>query len=127
MSSEDEYTDSGSEHEPDDSDISSDSDSVQSEDDSQVDLDLENPGEEDDEIVNANPWMRVYPEEQEGEDALVFNQNSGPQNIPDNCQHPVDYFLLFFTIELLNTLVTQTNNYAKKFIDEKPTRLQPVR
>ena len=124
MSSEDEYTDSGSEHEPDDSDISSDSDSVQSEDDSQVDLDLENPGEEDDEIVNANPWMRVYPEEQEGEDDLVFNQNSGPQNIPDNCQHPVDYFLLFFTIELLNTLVTQTNNYAKKFIDEKLATLK---
>ncbi|KAK3795291.1 hypothetical protein RRG08_065254 [Elysia crispata] len=44
-----------------------------------------------DEIVNANPWMRVYPEENRVErDDLVFNQNSGSQNIPDNCQPGYD-------------------------------------
>ncbi|PNF29783.1 hypothetical protein B7P43_G10690 [Cryptotermes secundus] len=40
----------------------------------------------------------------------------GPKYIPPIPMTPIQYFYLFFTTSLLNSIVTQTNNYARTFL-----------
>ncbi len=39
-------------------------------------------------------------------------------NIPRNCTTLFDYFRLFYTDEIMNTFVTQTNNYGRKSLNK---------
>jgi hypothetical protein len=45
--------------------------------------------------------------------AYTFTKNAGPQFnlLPD--AEPMDYFILFFSDELLNNIVIETNRYAR--------------
>jgi hypothetical protein len=50
--------------------------------------------------------------------AYTFTKNAGPQFnlLPD--AEPMDYFILFFSDELLHNIVTETNRYARHKIAE---------
>ncbi|CAK9833801.1 hypothetical protein ANTRET_LOCUS10430 [Anthophora retusa] len=41
----------------------------------------------------------------------VHHQTTGPQ-IPSNIKEPIDYFTLYFTSELVDNMIKETNNYA---------------
>jgi hypothetical protein len=47
--------------------------------------------------------------------AYTFSKNAGPQFhlLPDDAE-PMDYFSLFFSDELLNNTVVETNRYARQ-------------
>jgi hypothetical protein len=51
--------------------------------------------------------------------AYTFSKNAGPQFhlLPDDAE-PVDYFSLFFSDELANNIVVETNTYARQKISE---------
>jgi hypothetical protein len=51
--------------------------------------------------------------------AYTFSKNAGPQFhlLPDDAK-PMDYFSLFFSDELLNNIVVETNKYARQKISE---------
>jgi hypothetical protein len=51
--------------------------------------------------------------------AYTFYKNAGPQFhlLPDDAE-PMDYFGLFFSDELLNNIVVETNRYARQKISK---------
>ena len=63
-------------------------------------------------------WVEFVPPVVEGQEykyrptAPDFTVRSpGPQNIPPNTREPIDFYLLFLTVDLLTTLVRETNRY----------------
>ncbi|CAG2213849.1 unnamed protein product [Mytilus edulis] len=68
--------------------------------------------------MNANPWFRVRPPEIDLHDQR-FVENSGPQNVPAADAKPIDYFLLFLTLDFLRHIVRETNRYAQDFITSR--------
>lgn len=54
---------------------------------------------------------------------FTFNELPGPKHCPPRNSPPIDYFDLFFSLTFLNVLATQTNNYARNFIDVNRARL----
>lgn len=46
---------------------------------------------------------------------FIFNSNTGPA-VPDDLKSPLEFFSLFFTDELIETIVTETNRYAEEKI-----------
>ncbi|VDI81888.1 Hypothetical predicted protein [Mytilus galloprovincialis] len=66
--------------------------------------------------MNANPWFRVRPPEIDYLHDQRFVENSGPQNVPAADAKPIDYFLLFLTLDFLRHIVRETNRYAQDFI-----------
>lgn len=80
--------------------------------------------------TTVNPWLRTYVGEEPRPPPFTFDETNGPKNIPPDCKEPLDYFLLFFTTQLLNTMVVQTNNYGNKFYNDNKDTLKetsPVR
>ncbi|CAC5409974.1 unnamed protein product [Mytilus coruscus] len=59
--------------------------------------------------MNANPWFRVRPPEIDYLHDQRFVENSGPQNVPAADAKPIDYFLLFLTLDFLRHIVRETN------------------
>lgn len=43
-----------------------------------------------------------------------FNETVGPKHIPSTAKDPIDFFKLFFTDQLLNMFVRETNRYAQQ-------------
>lgn len=69
---------------------------------------------------NYGPWLDVTLQ-----DSVPYRINftsgdktEGPQ-IPDNCTKPTDFFKLFFSDELIEKIVEETNNYARNKIAKK--------
>ena len=63
-----------------------------------------------------NDWRRVTCEDETDRPSLnpqftVRNSNS-PKNIPDGLNDPLDVFSLFFDDDILDSIVTCTNDYA---------------
>jgi hypothetical protein len=58
--------------------------------------------------------------------AYTFTKNAGPQFhlLPD--AEPMDYFTLFFNYELLNSIIVETNRYAKHKISELQLRPRSI-
>ena len=48
----------------------------------------------------------------------LHDQIAGPQ-LPNNVKEPIDYFTLYFTKELADSIITETNNYANEEIRKK--------
>ncbi|CAC5410838.1 unnamed protein product [Mytilus coruscus] len=69
--------------------------------------------------MNANPWFRVRPPEIDYLRDQRFVENSGPQNVPAANAKPIDYFLLFLTLDFLRHIVRETNRYAQDFITSR--------
>ncbi|VDI81823.1 Hypothetical predicted protein [Mytilus galloprovincialis] len=69
--------------------------------------------------MNANPWFRVRPPEIDYLHDQRFVENSGPQNVPAADAKPIDYFLLFLTLDFLRHIVRETNRYAQDFITSR--------
>lgn len=110
-----------------DEDLSSESEVDLSEDDSSeddsvedLDLDLTVEDGDDDGEDQVNPWLRVYPPEDEEADPHPFTQNAGPKNVPPPDAAPIDYFNLFCTIGLLASFVRETNRYARQHFARFP-------
>lgn len=60
------------------------------------------------------PWVRVIPPEPEKNienDFLV--RSTGAQNLPPRNANPLAYFMLFFSVQVLNHIVRHTNYYAQ--------------
>ncbi|CAC5356334.1 unnamed protein product [Mytilus coruscus] len=69
--------------------------------------------------MNANPWFRVRPPEIDYLHDQRFVENSGPQNVPAADAKPIDYFLLFLTLDFLRHIVRETNRDAQDFITSR--------
>ncbi|CAK9810844.1 PiggyBac transposable element-derived protein 4 [Anthophora plagiata] len=52
----------------------------------------------------------------------LHNEIAGPQ-LPNNVKEPIDYFTLYFTDELVQSIIKETNNYAKEEIRKKQLSL----
>ena len=61
--------------------------------------------------VESIHWRRVIFRP----NSLFFIQKR-KEHIPSSPMTPIQYFYLFFTTSLLNSIVTQTNNYARNFL-----------
>jgi hypothetical protein len=63
-------------------------------------------------VLPVDGWVDVTMGDKKP-DAYTFTKNAGPQInlLPD--AEPMDYFSLFFSDELLNNIVTETNRYAR--------------
>ncbi|XP_043485883.1 piggyBac transposable element-derived protein 4-like [Polistes fuscatus] len=48
----------------------------------------------------------------------LHEETAGPQ-IPTNTKEPIDYFRLYFTEELVDSIIKETNNHAKEEIAKK--------
>ena len=67
-------------------------------------------------IDKAHPWFRVMGEELDRDDPYEFLETVGPVNMPQGISTPVDYFMLFFTLNLVQMFVRETNKYAANFL-----------
>ncbi|KAI4483420.1 hypothetical protein M0802_013413 [Mischocyttarus mexicanus] len=47
----------------------------------------------------------------------VFSETIGPKHMPPNISQLIEYFNLFFTPEFLKMLKTETNRYARQFLE----------
>lgn len=65
-------------------------------------------------------WVRVNPPEPEVSIEPNFQvRNTGPRNMPPRNSLPITYFYCFFSIDVLNTIVRQTNYHANKNMETK--------
>ena len=64
-------------------------------------------------IKMAGVWFRVMPPEPEED--KEFTGNPGPKNMPPRNSSPLQYFLLFFNLNLIREVVRQTNRYFKTY------------
>ena len=55
----------------------------------------------------AQPWKRVMPPENPKN--TRFDEDIGPQDMPDRDSKPIRYFRLLFTTNLLREILRQTN------------------
>ena len=60
-------------------------------------------------IKMAGVWFRVMPPEPEED--KEFTGIPGPKNMPPRNSSPLQYFLLFFNLNLIREVVRQTNRY----------------
>ncbi|UYV66532.1 hypothetical protein LAZ67_4001984 [Cordylochernes scorpioides] len=78
-------------------------------------LESESDSSDSEDILNANPWLPVYENHPE---RLLYRFTpatlSGTLPAPD--AHPSEYFYLFMTPSLLQSIVDQTNIYASQYI-----------
>lgn len=68
-----------------------------------------------------NIQIPVFREIESGQDipfqpAPTYLETPGPKHAPPSDANPIQYFLLFFTMPLLNLIVTETNRYANQFL-----------
>lgn len=97
-----------------DSDESDQFSDLESEDDVEIDNDSDETDEDIYEAPVNGPWFRVMPPEVEDRPQR-FTENAGPKNAPPADAKPLAYFFLFFTIDFLRQIVTETNRYISPF------------
>ncbi|UYV74698.1 hypothetical protein LAZ67_12000601 [Cordylochernes scorpioides] len=87
-------------------------------------LESESDSSDSEDIPNANPWLPVYENQPE---RLLYRFTpatlSGTLPAPD--AHPSDYFYLFMTPSLLQSIVDQTNIYASQYISANRSTTKP--
>ncbi|GFO23711.1 PiggyBac transposase uribo2 [Plakobranchus ocellatus] len=99
-------------------DVSS-SEEVEGESQSEVELDP------DLDLRHANPWVRTYSPEDRPNPDHEFDEDCGPRDAPPPDAKPLDYILLFFTLDFLASVVTHTNNNATAFIERNRANIRP--
>lgn len=72
--------------------------------------------EDENDTVPTQIWSRVYPPEEDIDFPSFLVRNPGPRNMPAANSTPIVYFLLFFTLEILGKIVTETKKYAAQFL-----------
>ena len=97
-------------------DVSS-SEEVEGESQSEVELDPD--------LRHANPWVRTYSPEDRPNPDHEFDEDCGPRGAPPPDAKPLDYILLFLTLDFLASVVTHTNNNATAFIDNNRANIRP--
>lgn len=67
---------------------------------------------------NENDWQDIT------DDVPVFSEYVGDSttNVPPTAKTPTDYYELFVTEEIINKMVEETNNYARKYQSENQTK-----
>ncbi|RUS89536.1 hypothetical protein EGW08_002724 [Elysia chlorotica] len=77
-----------------------------------VDVDL------DDEVIDVD-WSTVSEEQDRSRPRSdpSFTARKASHHIGNDCTRPVDFFYLFFTQELMTTLLRETNRYAQQFLN----------
>ncbi|UYV65468.1 ZKSCAN1 [Cordylochernes scorpioides] len=87
-------------------------------------LESESDSSDSEDIPNANPWLPVYENQPE---RLIYRFTpatlSGTLPAPD--AHPSEYFYLFMTPSLLQSIVDQTNIYASQYISANRSTAKP--
>ncbi|TBU20600.1 transposase IS4 [Hamiltosporidium tvaerminnensis] len=109
------------ENEENDNDFSSDSDIIVNKRSRTLPLPSTSSSEEDvSETRDNRPWKDVTIEDNPPKrfDFISGVRNEGPQ-ISVDCTKPLDFFKLFFTDELIEKIVTETNRYARNKITQK--------
>lgn len=74
---------------------------------------------EDNAIGNIEPviWEPVEEGNDPGiDETFIFDEIPGPKHCPDGNSKPIDYFYLFFTVNLLTRFVDMTNLYARNYL-----------
>lgn len=72
--------------------------------------------EDENDTVPTQIWSRVYPPEEDIDFPSFLVRNPGPRNMPAGNSTPIVYFLLFFTLEILGKIVTETKKYIAQFL-----------
>ncbi|UYV73898.1 ZKSCAN1 [Cordylochernes scorpioides] len=62
-----------------------------------------------------SPWVRVYTPFSTSK-TLTFGEVCGPQHLPPSIIRPIEYFLLFITMNLMKEIVFFTNKSAQTFL-----------
>ena len=81
----------------------------------------------DDDFEAVRLWTNVYlPEPRDvRQDLPDFTvRQTGPRNAPHPDAHPVEYFMLFFSDNVLVNIVRETNQYARNLLVEKAEWIQ---
>ena len=106
-------------HESDET-VSSSDEEVGRDDDVDVDLDLD----------RDEDWRLVTPDNERDRPLLVpaftVRNSMALKNIPEGTEKPIDFFMLYFSNDVLNSIVTHTNTYADSFLTQ-PTIIQWIR
>ena len=55
----------------------------------------------------------------------VFAEVCGPKRLPESVKEPIDYFLLFFKMQLVSFIVEQTNLYYQQQVSASQCPLKP--
>ena len=96
-----------------------------SDDSSSVESDeSEGEGEEDNIVRDKNGWSKVEIPEDFVKSDIGFSVRN-PQkskNIPDDVKTPFDFFSLFLNLNILRIIVTETNRYARQFLNKTSTK-----
>ncbi|XP_023708349.1 piggyBac transposable element-derived protein 1-like [Cryptotermes secundus] len=69
--------------------------------------------------VESIHWTEVAESNIQAQLPFCYTETEGPKHIPSPPMTPIQYFYLFFTTSLLNSIVTQTNNYATTFLQSQ--------
>ncbi|UYV60237.1 hypothetical protein LAZ67_1000515 [Cordylochernes scorpioides] len=80
-----------------------------------------------DEEVDENqpsPWVRVYTPFSTSK-TLTFGEVCGPQHLPPSIIRPIEYFLLFITMNLMKEIVAFTNKCAQTLLASNRDKLPP--
>uniref|UniRef100_A0A673BR56 PiggyBac transposable element-derived protein domain-containing protein n=1 Tax=Sphaeramia orbicularis TaxID=375764 RepID=A0A673BR56_9TELE len=65
---------------------------------------------------DAGEWETIeVPEQDPPHHPYVFTEHPGPVNPPPRDSTPIVYFMMFFTLDLLQHFVDQTNRYAEQY------------
>ncbi|PNF32253.1 hypothetical protein B7P43_G17701 [Cryptotermes secundus] len=64
-------------------------------------------------------WDEVAESNTQAQLPFCYTETVGPKHIPSPPMTPIQYFYLFFTTSLLNSIVTQRNNYARTFLQSQ--------
>ena len=101
----------------------SDRDDVESDNEEDVNLSSEEEEEEEEENIaggsySGGAWCTIV-----GDDCMPhsvpFTGVPGPRRMPDAKSHPIEYVNLFLTNQFIDSIVRETNKYAKQFIEDK--------
>ena len=97
-----------------DFDILHESDESVSSSDEEVDRDVDLDLDED--------WRLVTPDNERDRlpsvPSFTVRNSMAPKNIPEGTENPIDFFLLYFGNDILNSIVTHTNMYADSFLSQ---------
>ncbi|UYV82392.1 hypothetical protein LAZ67_21001916 [Cordylochernes scorpioides] len=86
--------------------------------DSTEDLDISTPtGSEYGDHNSSRIWVRTYSPSTFPK-PFIFSERTGPQHCPSTLKKPIDYFFLFFSIDLFRDFARFTNKYVKEYLKD---------
>lgn len=63
-------------------------------------------------------WRRLSDVCDRGPMPIHFSATPGHKNVPQGISSPIEYFSLFFTDEILDKIVEETNRYSDQYVEE---------